>query len=78
MKLTLATSDQCGPCHMLKNKLEAKNLKVEIKSFNDPENIEFFRKHEIKSVPRLVVEGGDKVEIIQGMDDIIFKISQHQ
>jgi len=78
MKLTLLTNSTCGPCFMLKNKIEAKKMKVETKCFSDPDNIEFFRKHEIKSVPRLVVEDGDKVEIIQGMDDIIAKISQHQ
>ncbi len=78
MKLTLLTNNNCGPCFMLKNKIEAKKLKVEAKCFSDPDNIEFFRKHEIKSVPRLVVEDGDNVEVIQGMDDIIAKISQHQ
>jgi hypothetical protein len=78
MKLTLLTNITCGPCFTLKNKIEAKKLKVETKCFSDPDNIEFFRKHEIKSVPRLVVEDGDKVEVIQGMDDIVAKISQHQ
>lgn len=70
-KYTVATSKTCGPCHMLKNKLEAQKIDVEIKDFSDPENIEWFRKHNIKSVPRLVIEDGDKVEIIQGVEDII-------
>ncbi len=78
MKITLLTSSQCGPCFTIKNKIEAENLKCDIKDFTDPENIDFFREHNIKSVPRLVVEDGDNVEIIQGMDDIIKAIKENQ
>jgi glutaredoxin len=68
---TLATSSQCGPCHTLKSRIERENLEVEIKDYTNPDNIEWFKKHGIRSVPRLVIEDGGNVEIIQGMDDII-------
>jgi hypothetical protein len=77
-QIILTTSAQCGPCHMLKAKIKMENLKVEVKDFADPINIDFFRKHKIKAVPRLVVEDGDNVEIIQGMDDIIKAIKENQ
>jgi hypothetical protein len=70
-QLTLATSRSCGPCMVLKNKIASLNLEVEIKDFTVEEDKEFFYKHKLKSVPRLVVEDGDTVEIIQGMDEII-------
>ena len=68
---TLATSSQCGPCYTLKARIEKDKLEVEIKDYTNPENIEWFKKHGIRAVPRLVIEDGDNVEIIQGMDDII-------
>ncbi len=77
-KITLCTSATCGPCYTIKAKIKIDNLNVEIKDFTDPLNIDFFRQHNIKSVPRLVVEDGDNVEIIQGMDDIIKAIKQNQ
>lgn len=71
MKKILATSAQCGPCFTLKSRIEKEKLEVEIKDYTNPENIEFFKKHGIRSVPRLVVEDGDNVEIIQGIEEII-------
>ena len=68
---TLATSKTCGPCMVLKNKIKALNLEVDIKDFTIEEDREFFLKHNLRAVPRLVVEDGDTVEIIQGMDEII-------
>lgn len=76
MKKTLATSKTCGPCFALKNNLEKLGLEVDTKDYIDPDNIEWFKKHGIRSVPRLVVEDGDNVEIIQGMDDIIEAIKK--
>lgn len=70
-KYVLATSAQCGPCYTLKARIEKENLEVEIKDYTNPENIEWFKKHGIRAVPRLVIEDVDNVEIIQGMDDII-------
>jgi len=71
-KFLLATSATCGPCYTLKARIEKDKLEVEIKDYTNPENIEWFKKHGIRAVPRLVIEDGDNnVEIIQGMDDII-------
>jgi hypothetical protein len=36
----------------------------------------WFIKHGIKSVPRLVIEDGDNVEIIQGIDDIVERLKE--
>ena len=70
-KMTLAVSNTCGPCYTIKSRIEKEKLEVEIKDYTNPENIEWFRKHDIRSVPRLVIEDGDNVEIIQGMEEII-------
>jgi len=69
---TLLTSKLCGPCMVLKSKLsKLEYLVYDIKDFTIKEDQPFFIKHNIKSVPRLVIEDGDNVEIIQGSDDII-------
>jgi glutaredoxin len=72
MKLVLATSKTCGLCHMLKSKLKKDNIELETVEFE--EDFEFFKKHQIKGVPKLLVfENSNVVEIIQGIDDIIKK-----
>jgi glutaredoxin len=76
-QMTLLTSAQCGPCFMLKNKLKAKGLEVKTLCFSDPANHEFFRKHEVKSVPALVVEDESSVHIVRGIDDIIEEIEKN-
>lgn len=73
--LTLATSVTCGPCKMLKNKLATLGLEVDVKEYTIDDDKEFFIKHNIRSVPRLVVDTDGVVEIIQGMDEIIDKIT---
>jgi glutaredoxin len=78
MKKTLATSATCGPCHLLKARLEKLELTVEIKNYNDPQNIEWFKKHGIRNVPCLVVETDTTVELILGVEDIIEKIKQSE
>lgn len=70
MTKILATSKTCGPCFALKNKIEKLGLNVEIREFS-PDHLEWFNKHGIRAVPRLVVEDGDNVKIIQGAEDII-------
>jgi len=77
MKLILATAKFCGPCSQLKSKLKTASLEVESMEFES--NYEFFQKHGLKSVPRLVVlnENDELIEVIQGMDDIITKIKDH-
>jgi hypothetical protein len=55
---------------MLKSKLKKDNIELETVEFE--EDFEFFKKHQIKGVPKLLVfENSDVVEIIQGIDDII-------
>lgn len=71
VKKTLLTSASCGPCSVVKSKLAKLGLEVDIKDFSIEEDKEIFFKHGIKSVPRLIIEDGDKVEIIQGIDDIV-------
>jgi hypothetical protein len=51
---------------------------VEIKNYNDPQNIEWFKKHGIRNVPCLVVETDTTVELILGVEDIIEKIKQSE
>lgn len=71
----LATSKTCGPCFALKNKISKLGLEVEIRE-HSPETNEWFKKHNIRSVPKLVIEDGDDVEIIEGSDDIIKKLEE--
>ena len=72
MKKTLATSISCGPCHMLKSKIAKLGLEVETKDFSREADREFFKKHDIRAVPRLIIEDDDgKVSVVQGIEDII-------
>lgn len=77
IKKTLLTNDGCGPCSVVKSKLSKLGLEVDTKNFSVQEDKEFFFKHGIKSVPRLVIEDGDKVEIIQGIDDIVEAVKKN-
>lgn len=69
---TLATSKTCGPCHALKARLEKSEISVNIKSLNAAENIPWFREKNIKSVPTLIIEDDQEVELdrISGAEDI--------
>jgi thiol-disulfide isomerase/thioredoxin len=72
-KLILASASFCGPCKMLKSRIDAESLNVEVKQMEDES--EFFRQHNIKTVPRLLIFKGDElVEVIQGSKDIINRI----
>jgi hypothetical protein len=75
---TLATSKTCGPCHALKARLEKAAISVDTKSMNDPENIPWFREKNIKSVPVLIVEDDQGVELdrIFGAEDIFNNLKQ--
>jgi glutaredoxin len=76
MKLILATSKFCGPCHILKRKLQDDNLEVE--TIDMEENTDKFRHYGVRSVPRLLIVENDEVtEVIQGSDEIIKKIKEH-
>lgn len=77
MKKSLASASWCGPCMVVKNRIKQLGLedKVEIKDFDTKEDEAFFKQHNIRSIPRLVVEKDDgTVEIIQGSDEIIAAI----
>ena len=75
---TVLTSSMCGPCYLLKNRLKDEKLEVDTLDMTEPENLDFFRKHGIKSVPRLVIEDGDTVEIVQGIEDIVNKLKERE
>lgn len=76
MKLLLATSKFCGPCHLLKRKLGDEKLEVE--TIEMEEHMETFRDYGIRGVPTLlVIQDNEPIEKIQGVNDIIAKIKQH-
>jgi len=76
MKLILATSKFCGPCALLKRKLQSDKLTVE--TIDMEEDTDKFRQYGVRSVPRLLVVEDDEVtEVIQGSDEIIKKIKEH-
>lgn len=75
---TLATSKTCGPCHALKARLEKAAISVDTKSMNNPEDIPWFREKNIKSVPILIIEDDQGVELnrISGAEDIFNHLKQ--
>jgi len=76
MKLILATSKFCGPCTLLKRKLQSDKLEVE--TIDMEKDTDKFQQYGVRSVPRLLVVEDDTVtEVIQGSDDIIKKIKEH-
>ncbi len=74
MKKTLALSETCGICFTIKRRLEKENLKVDIKYRKD--DAKWFDHHGVRDTPRLVIEDGGWVEIIQGMDEIVEAIKK--
>jgi thioredoxin 1 len=76
-EIFLATASWCGPCQMLKSKLNKENIQIEFKQADDDR--EFFKKYNIKSIPRLIILKNDELlESVQGMDDIISRIKIEQ
>ena len=75
MKKILATSKTCGPCHVLKAQLNRLSIEIETKDLTNSADFQWFRKHSIRHVPCLVVEGdnGD-IEIVQGTEEIIQRL----
>ena len=72
-KLVLATANFCGPCKVLKSRIDKEGLsdKIEIKIMED--DPQFFKDLNIKSVPQLLTftEDQEFVSIIQGSEDIL-------
>jgi hypothetical protein len=78
-KLLLLTASFCGPCQVLKSKLLKEGLLDKVELINMEDNQEPFKKYDIKSVPRLIVEtSGTLFEVIQGAEDIIARIKNEQ
>jgi len=72
-KLILASAGFCGPCKVLKSRIVAENLTVEIKQMED--EVDFFKLHSIKSVPCLLVFNSDGlIDKVSGSDDILQRI----
>lgn len=72
-RLILASAGFCGPCKVLKSRIAKEDLQVEIKQMED--EIDFFKLHNIKSVPCLLVFNGDElINKVSGSDDIIKEI----
>jgi hypothetical protein len=73
-KLILATANFCGPCRVLKTRIEKENLShlIEVQILED--NPDFFKQYSIKSVPKLISINDGVVDIIDGSEDIIKEI----
>jgi predicted thioredoxin/glutaredoxin len=79
MKLILASASWCGPCQVVKARLQSENLSDRIEVKDADTDISFFKDHGIKSVPRLlVIDGETVVETVQGTENIIKRIKQDQ
>ncbi len=76
-KLVLASATWCAPCQGLKSRLQSASM-IDRVEFKDADiDVAFFKEHNIKSVPRLLVFDNDEVvDIIQGADDIIKRIKE--
>jgi glutaredoxin len=72
-KATLATSEFCGPCKLLKETLEQKGISVEYKDLS--RDTDFFIAHGIRSVPTLVTVEG---ECIAGADSIVKYLTTYE
>jgi hypothetical protein len=77
MKFILASAGWCGPCQVVKSRLQSENLTDKGEVRDADVDIAFFKENNIKSVPRLLVmEDGKVVELVQGSEDIIKRIKQ--
>lgn len=66
MNPTLATSTFCGPCKLLKTRLDEIGANYEIRDM--VEHREYFNEHQIRSVPVLITAETEK---IYGADKIL-------
>lgn len=76
--LILASASWCGPCNTLKQRLTAEGLtsRYTVKDFD--ESPTFFKNHDIKSVPRLLVfnPDGKHIDTISGIEEIFASIKK--
>jgi thioredoxin-related protein len=75
--LILASASWCSPCNVLKQRLISEHLsdRFTIKDFD--ESPTFFKKYEIKSVPRLLIfnPDGKHLKTISGIEEIFATIN---
>jgi glutaredoxin len=69
MTKKLITARWCTPCKMLKGKLADANYTIEL--IDAEEEAEYVNKLGIRSVPTLVIEDGDQVELITYYEKIL-------
>lgn len=76
MRLKLFTASWCGPCQMLKDRLAKENLHVECVDVST--DFSACREYSVRNIPALVVENGDSVETIKGIEEIFKIIKENQ
>ena len=55
----IITAEWCGPCKLLKK--EIAEAKIEVEYINADKNMEFCNKNNIKSIPTLITENGNRL-----------------
>jgi hypothetical protein len=76
MTFILCNNPWEGLCFMMKRALEKEKLEVECKNMTD--DSEFFKKHQIRTCPVLLVfDNEEVVDRITGVEDIIKKLKEH-
>tara|TARA_R110001606_G_scaffold349002_1_gene498761 strand:+ start:3898 stop:4134 length:237 start_codon:yes stop_codon:yes gene_type:complete len=77
VSVKLFTAEWCGPCHMLKNILQQRGLKVDIVDID--EEAEIIRDFGVRSVPTLLIRRSkDDFELIKGFDEIVEAIETNK
>ncbi len=77
VSIKLFTAEWCGPCHMLKNMLEQKSLKVDMIDVDDEP--ELLKEFGVKSVPTLLIKRSkDDFELVKGFDEIVEAIETNK
>ncbi len=75
-KITLASSQFCGPCKVIKDRIKELNLDVTIRDMEF--DIEFFKQAAIRSVPMLFVDGGEQDVVLKGAGEILEYLNKVQ
>jgi len=77
VSIKLFTAEWCGPCHMLKNMLEQKSLKVDMIDVDDEP--ELLKEFGVKSVPTLLIKRSkDDFELVKGFEEIVEAIETNK
>jgi thioredoxin-like negative regulator of GroEL len=76
-QLKLVSASWCGPCSLLKKRINDQKLQVDIVDVDS--NVDFVREYSIKSVPTLVViEDDGTFSHVRGADEILSIIKDNQ